>query len=104
MLCPKSAMEGGKTRFDFFFIEPSANKSWVRSQIFRHGLSDDFFIKGQKGYTLSLTPLLVEWFLVLHFAAKNTFNYDIIISDLLSVCNGEQTLFIHSASRLDFDY
>ena len=39
----KSALRGGKTKFvDFFFIEESATKSWVKSRIFRHGLPSDF--------------------------------------------------------------
>ena len=42
-------LKGGKTNsFDLFFIRASANKSFVRSSIFRYGLPKDILGKGQK--------------------------------------------------------
>ena len=47
--CPKSALRGGKTKFfDFFFKGASAIKIWEKSRIFRYGLPEDFFNRGQK--------------------------------------------------------
>ena len=64
-----------------FHRDIGPKKGWERSQIFRYGLPEDFFKYKAKRLlapdTLSLflpvilSPLLVEWFLELHFATKN---------------------------------
>ena len=82
--CPKSAVRGGKTKlFNFFFIGASAKKCWVRLQIFRYGLPEDFLSKGQKGQwlqTLSLPLSVNRWFIEADFAAKNNCGeYDLTI-------------------------
>ena len=75
-------MRGGKTKcLKKKFIGASVKKCWVRSQIFRYGLPEGFFEYRAKRrlqalflcYCLFL--LLVKWFIVLHFVAKNTIRH-----------------------------
>ena len=56
---PKVPWEGAKLN-NFFFI---GGKIWVKSQIFRCGLPEDFFRKGQKANGLRLTVCLFPYFM-----------------------------------------
>ena len=45
--CPKSSLREVKLIFWIFFRGASATKSWEKSRIFRNGLPDNIFSKGQ---------------------------------------------------------
>ena len=66
----------------------------VKSQIFRYGLPEDFLSKSKKanGFRLSssVSHSLVEWFLVLHFAAKNALNVEPIVHHTRASLNEPQ--------------
>ena len=63
-------MRGGITKKKI--IGTSTKKYWVRSQIFRYGLPEDFLNKWQKTerHAVMQTCRQTKWFLVLHFAAE----------------------------------
>ena len=56
--CPKSAVRGDKTKLKINH-RASAKKCWVKSQICRNGLPEDFWAEGKKALDL-LTRLIAS--------------------------------------------